>query len=203
MNQRLKSMAAVMLAAMMTVTTNAQVTAPDWENPAVLGINKLPYHATLQLPSKEKACQEIISLDGEWLFHWSKNPDERPVSFYEMNYDVSQWGKITVPGNWQTQGYGIPIYINIDYPFVKNRPSVTTEPPKDWTAYENRNPVGSYVTFIDVTEEMLGKNLILHFGGVHSAMSVGLRSLLLPVRFVSMATFPITIALSSTRKYKQ
>jgi len=41
MNQRLKSMAAVMLAAMMTVTTNAQVTAPDWENPAVLGINKL------------------------------------------------------------------------------------------------------------------------------------------------------------------
>lgn len=112
MNQRLKSMAAVMLAAMMTVTTNAQVTAPDWENPAVLGINKLPYHATLQLPSKEKACQEIISLDGEWLFHWSKNPDERPVSFYEMNYDVSQWGKITVPGNWQTQGYGIPIYIN-------------------------------------------------------------------------------------------
>ena len=120
-----------------------------------------------------------------------------------MNYDVSQWGKITVPGNWQTQGYGIPIYINIDYPFVKNRPSVTTEPPKDWTAYENRNPVGSYVTFIDVTEEMLGKNLILHFGGVHSAMSVGLRSLLLPVRFVSMATCPITIALSSTRKYKQ
>lgn len=153
MNQRLKSMAAVMLAAMMTVTTNAQVTAPDWENPAVLGINKLPYHATLQLPSKEKACQEIISLDGKWLFHWSKNPDERPVSFYEMNYDVSQWGKITVPGNWQTQGYGIPIYINIDYPFVKNRPSVTTEPPKDWTAYENRNPVGSYVTFIDATEE--------------------------------------------------
>lgn len=172
MNQRLKSMAAVMLAAMMTVTTNAQVTAPDWENPAVLGIKKLPYHATLQLPSKEKACQEIISLDGKWLFHWSKNPDERPVSFYEMNYDVSQWGKITVPGNWQTQGYGIPIYINIDYPFVKNRPSVTTEPPKDWTAYENRNPVGSYVTFIDATEEMLGKNLILHFGGVHSAMYV-------------------------------
>ena len=192
-----------MLAAMMTVTAHAQVSVPDWENPAVLGINKLPYHATLQLPSKEKACKEIISLDGEWLFHWSKNPDERPVSFYEMNYDVSQWGKITVPGNWQTQGYGIPIYINIDYPFVKNRPSVTTEPPKDWTAYENRNPVGSYVTFIDVTEEMLGKNLILHFGGVHSAMFVGLRSLLLPVRFVSMATCPITIALSSTRKYKQ
>jgi beta-galactosidase len=144
----------------------------DWENPSVLGINKLPYHATLQLPSKEKVCKEIVSLDGQWLFRWSRNPEERAVDFYREDYDVSQWGKITVPGNWQTQGYGTPIYININYPFVKDRPRVTSEPPKDWTAYENRNPVGQYVTFVDVTKEMLSKNLILHFGGVHSAMYV-------------------------------
>ena len=144
----------------------------DWENPAVLGINKLPYHATLQLPSKQKECKEIVSLDGQWLFHWSRNPEERPVDFYRENYDVSNWNKITVPGNWQTQGYGTPIYTNIEYPFVRNRPSVTTEPPSDWTAYENRNPVGSYVTFINVSEEMLKQNLILHFGGVHSAFYV-------------------------------
>ena len=142
----------------------------DWENPAVLGINKLPCHATLQLPSKWKECKEIVSLDGQWLFHWSRNPEERPADFYKEDYDVSGWGKIAVPGNWQTQGYGTPIYININYPFVRNRPSVTTEPPNNWTAYENRNPVGSYVTFVDVTKEMLSKNLILHFGGVHSAM---------------------------------
>ena len=142
----------------------------DWENPAVLGINKLPCHATLQLPSKWKECKEIVSLDGQWLFHWSRNPEERPADFYKEDYDVSGWGEIAVPGNWQTQGYGTPIYININYPFVRNRPSVTTEPPNNWTAYENRNPVGSYVTFVDVTKEMLSKNLILHFGGVHSAM---------------------------------
>ena len=142
----------------------------DWENPAVLGINKLPCHATLQLPSKWKECKEIVSLDGQWLFHWSRNPEEKPANFYKEDYDVSGWGEIAVPGNWQTQGYGTPIYININYPFVRNRPSVTTEPPNNWTAYENRNPVGSYVTFVDVTKEMLSKNLILHFGGVHSAM---------------------------------
>ena len=146
--------------------------AHDWENPAVLGINKLPYHATLQLPSKQKECKEIVSLNGEWQFHWSKDPDSRPADFYREDFDVSQWDKIKVPGNWQTQGYGTPIYININYPFVRNRPSVTTEPPKDWTAYENRNPVGSYVTFVDVTKDMLSKNLILHFGGVHSAFYV-------------------------------
>ena len=144
----------------------------DWENPHVLGINKLPYHATLQLPSKWKECKEIVSLDGQWKFHWSKDPDSRPADFYREDYDVSGWDNIMVPGNWQLQGFGKPIYININYPFVRNRPSVTTEPPKDWTAYENRNPVGSYVTFVDVTKDMLGKNLILHFGGVHSAMYV-------------------------------
>ena len=49
--------------AVLAMTALAQTT-PDWENPAVLGINKLPYHATLQLPSKWKECKEIISLDG-------------------------------------------------------------------------------------------------------------------------------------------
>ena len=151
-----------------TLIARAQVN--DWENPSVLSINKLPYHATLQLPSKEKECKEIVNLDGQWFFHWSKDPESRPADFYREDYDVSSWGKIDVPGNWQTQGYGTPIYININYPFVKDRPRVTTEPPKDWTAYENRNPVGQYVTFVDVTKDMLSKNLILHFGGVHSAM---------------------------------
>ena len=157
----------LILASALTITAQAQT--HDWENPAVLGINKLPYHATLQLPSKQKDCKEIVSLDGQWLFHWSRNPEERPADFYREDYDVSGWDKITVPGNWQMQGYGTPIYININYPFVRNRPSVTSEPSKDWTAYENRNPVGSYVTFVDVTKDMLSKNLILHFGGVHSA----------------------------------
>ena len=154
------------------VVSNVCAQSHDWENPGVLGVNKLPYHATLQLPSREKECKEIVSLDGQWLFHWSRNPEERPADFYKEDYDVSGWGTIAVPGNWQTQGYGTPIYININYPFVKNRPSVTSEPPKDWTAYENRNPVGSYVTFVEITKGMLSQNLILHFGGVHSAMYV-------------------------------
>ena len=155
------------LASVLSLQAMAQVR--DWENQAVLGINKLPYHATLQLPSKQKECKEIVSLDGQWLFHWSRSPEERPADFYREDFDNSNWDCITVPGNWQTQGYGTPIYTNIEYPFVKNRPSVTTEPPKDWTAYENRNPVGQYVTYVDATKDMLSKNLILHFGGVHSA----------------------------------
>ena len=106
----------IFLTLLLSITAHAQTR--DWENPAVLGINKLPYHATLQLPSKQKEC------------------------------------------------------INMQYPFHRDRPSVTGEPNKDWYAYDHRNPVGSYVTFFDVTKEMLSKNLILHFGSVHSAMYV-------------------------------
>ena len=160
------------LALMPTLSVQAQTNTHDWENPAVLGINKLPYHATLQLPSRERECQEILSLDGEWWFHWSPNPDERPVGFEREDYDVGQWDKIAVPGNWQMQNFGKPIYVNMTYPFHRDKPNVTGEPAKDWYAYDHRNPVGSYVTFIDVTKEMLGQNLILHFGGVKSAFYV-------------------------------
>ena len=161
----------ILLTTILAITVQAQI-PHDWENPAVLGINKLPYHATLQLPSKWKDCREIQSLDGQWQFHWSKDPKSRPVDFYKESYDVSGWDKITVPGNWQLQGFGRPIYVNMQYPFHRDRPSVTSEPNKDWYAYDHRNPVGSYVTFFDATKEMLSKNLILHFGGVHSAFYV-------------------------------
>ena len=159
------------IASVLTVSAQAQQPR-DWENPHVLGINKLPYHATLQLPSKELECKEIISLDGQWQFHWAKDPESRPVGFERDDYDVSQWDKITVPGNWQLQGFGKPIYVNMQYPFHRDRPSVTGEPDKDWYAYDHRNPVGSYVTFIDIKKEMLSQDLILHFGGVHSAFYV-------------------------------
>ena len=69
----------VVFGLLLSMTAQAQV--PDWENPQVLGINKLPYHATLQLPSRQKECQEIVSLDGQWLFHWSTDPGSRPVGF--------------------------------------------------------------------------------------------------------------------------
>ena len=73
------------------LTMSAQAQTHDWENPAVLGINKLPYHATLQLPSKWKACKEIISLDGEWLFRWSRNPEERQTKGARQLADTGLW----------------------------------------------------------------------------------------------------------------
>lgn len=140
----------------------------DWENPDVIGINKEAYHATLTLPSQRYDCGECTSLDGVWKFHWYPRPEQRILNFYENGFDVSGWDDIVVPGEWQLQGYGIPIYTNWTLPFKKNQPLVMTEPPKDWFTYENRNPTGQYVTTFDIKKEK--KRYYIHFAGVESAM---------------------------------
>lgn len=147
-------------------------TIPDWENPAVIGIHKEEYHSTLMLPSQKEQCGEVISLNGKWKFNWSPNPENRPVDFYHPDFDSNQWERIVVPGTWQMQGYGKPIYTNITYPFKKDPPRVTGEPPRDYYSYENRNPVGSYLTTFEIGEEMKDKQFYLHFEGVKSAMYV-------------------------------
>ncbi len=152
----------------------AAAPARDWENPRVLGINKLPYHATLQMPSLERQSREMVWLDGKWAFHWSPDPESRPAGFMLDSYDVSAWDSIAVPGNWQMQNHGKPIYVNIAYPFERDRPRVTSEPPAHWYAHDHRNPVGSYVTEFEATPEMLASNVTLSFEGVKSAMYVWL-----------------------------
>ena len=149
----------------------------DWEDATIVSRGKLPYHATLQLPSKEAECKEIVSLDGQWYFHWSKDPASRPADFYKSTFDVSSWPTIHVPGNWQLQGYGKPIYTNVKYPFKKDAPYVTGVPDSTYYSFDHRNPVGSYVTFFDVPQvspygSIEDASYILHFGGVKSAFYV-------------------------------
>lgn len=152
-----------------TMYVSAQV-VPDWENPVVIGINKEHYHATLTLPSKKIDCKEIVSLNGRWQFKWSPDPDSRPVDFYKTDFDAMDWKTIVVPGMWQMQGFGIPLYTNIPYPFKKDQPRVMSEPPREFTVYTQRNPVGSYLTTFEVQPGMKGKRFFLHFEGVQSAM---------------------------------
>lgn len=146
-------------------------TLPDWEDPSVIGINKERYHTTLTLPSRREACPEVVLLDGDWKFRWSPDPASRPADFYKEDFDSDDWGTIVVPGNWQMQGHGIPLYTNEIYPFKRDQPRVTGEPPRDYTAYSQRNPVGSYLTTFEVpAADTKGKRIFLHFGGVQSAM---------------------------------
>ncbi|NQY62800.1 MAG: DUF4981 domain-containing protein [Alteromonadaceae bacterium] len=148
---------------------------PDWENPNIISLNKVMGHAFIRPYANEKSAQDksmssrIQSLNGKWKFNWVGHPDSRPTSFYQTKYDVSQWAEIDVPGNWQTQGYGRPIYTNHPYPFAKDQPRVMTEPPKEYTNFYDRNPVGSYKRKFLVDKGLKNKQTFIEFQGVKSA----------------------------------
>ncbi len=150
---------------------------PVWENPEIFGVNKEAAHATF-VPYKERATALkdrrtdsawVLPLDGDWKFRWSPDPAHRPRTFFRSDFDASKWDTIPVPSNWQLHGHGTPIYTNVTYPFKRNPPSVTDEPPKDWPAYHARNPVGSYLTEFTLPPEWKTRRTIIHFDGVSSA----------------------------------
>ncbi|HEY8938292.1 MAG TPA: glycoside hydrolase family 2 TIM barrel-domain containing protein [Cyclobacteriaceae bacterium] len=143
-----------------------------WENPDINGVNKEKHHVYGFL-SEEKSTNSLIrSLNGMWKFKWSPDPQSRPVDFYKENYSTETWDNILVPGNWELQGFGTPIYTNITYPFKRDPPKVTSEPEKYFTSFEQRNPVGSYYTTFTIPESWNNKQVFLNFGGVLSAMYV-------------------------------
>lgn len=146
--------------------------ANDWENPAINGINKEKPHAYSFL-SDEKASNPMVhSLNGIWKFKWSPDPQSRPADFYKEDYSTENWNNILVPGNWELQGFGTPIYTNIAYPFKRDPPKVTSEPEKHFTSFLQRNPVGSYYTSFVIPEGWNNKQVFINFGGVLSAMYV-------------------------------
>jgi beta-galactosidase len=150
------------------------------ENELVLGINKELYHATLMpykdrgeaLAANRRVSTWARSLNGQWKFHWVPRPEERPIAFYKPDYDVSAWKEIAVPSNMEVQGYGTPIYTNFTYPFKKDWPRVTSEPPKEYTAYLERDPVGSYRREFEVPVGWNGRRIFLTFDGVDSAFFI-------------------------------
>lgn len=147
-------------------------TINDWENPDVNGINKEQAHAYGFLAGEKANNPMIRSLNGIWKFKWSPTPQSRPVDFYTENYPVDKWDNILVPGNWELQGFGTPIYTNVAYPFKVDPPKVTSEPEKYFTSYQERNPVGSYSTTFSIPDNWNEKQVFLNFGGVQSAFYV-------------------------------
>ena len=155
---------------------------PDWENLSVLEINReaaratyIPYaHSEQALKGVRENSPYFLSLNGNWKFHWVSRPEERPVDFYKTDFNDASWKMISVPGNWETQGYGTPIYVSSGYPFRMDPPRVTSEPPVDYTAFNERNPVGSYRHAFELPALWENRRVFIHFAGVQSAFYIWL-----------------------------
>ena len=123
----------------------------DWENQHITQINKEAPHATLFY---DDTAEHVTSLNGTWDFAYFKDISDVPSNAKAKSYD-----KIQVPGTWQMQGYGTPIYTNIVYPFDKNPPFISGE---------NGNSVGIYKTDFTI-ENTENKETFVRFESVSSA----------------------------------
>ncbi|MFZ5517653.1 MAG: glycoside hydrolase family 2 TIM barrel-domain containing protein [Candidatus Zhuqueibacterota bacterium] len=152
----------------------------DWENPEIIGINKEAPHATaVPYATWDQALQDVEekspwfrSLNGDWKFHWVKQPSERPDDFFKTDFDDSKWKTIPVPSCWQLQGYDVPIYSNARYPHKKDPPFVMSEPDSQFTSFIYRNPVGSYRTQFEIPGDWQDREIFIHFRGVISAFYI-------------------------------
>lgn len=137
-----------------------------WENHQIDGINRMPARAHfLTFPTREKALlndnkytHAFKNLNGVWKFMFLDAPEYSPEGFFASQYDTSTMDDITVPGNWQLQGYGKMHYSDLWYNFPINPPFVPTE-----------NPTGIYKRTFFIEESFRGKQIILRFCGVDSA----------------------------------
>ena len=144
----------------------------EWDDPAVLHVGTERPHATMMTyPSAELAARGdraaspwFHALNGRWKFRYSPNPASRPAGFERPEFDDKAWPTIAVPGNWEIQGFGMPIYTNSQYPFAFDYANPRV--PRD------DNPVGSYRTTFSLPADWSGRRIFLHFAGVDSAFYV-------------------------------
>lgn len=168
----------------------AAPTGDEWQSPENLSLNKEYPRAYFFSFNNEKQATQVLpeyapywqSLNGQWRFHWCKTPGQRPKDFYKTDYDTSKWDAIPVPSNWNVYGiqkdgslkYGLPIYVNQPVIFYHERKvddwrkGVMRTPPTDWTTYEYRNEVGSYVREFEVPNNWDGREIFIDFDGVDS-----------------------------------
>ena len=153
-----------------------QPTGKEWEQEQNLSLNKEAPRATFASFGDQASALKLLpensqywrSLDGSWKFNWVKRPEERPADFFKPDFDVSGWKEIAVPSSWQCQGYDVPVYSNQRYLFKRDWPRVMGEPPTDYTAFTNRNPVGSYRRDFEVPADWSGRDVLINFDGVDS-----------------------------------
>lgn len=171
--------AALLLATLTTSHGLSAAELKDWENPQLTGVNNLAPHATMVIcPDTETALKigpvsnaERVkspfyrSLNDDWKYHYASNHLARVPDFWTSAFDDSKWGTIPVPGNVEIYGHGIPIYVNIRYPWTwhgvkPNPPYVPEDDPN--------NTINSYRRTFTVPKDWDGRRVLITFDGVNS-----------------------------------
>ena len=156
----MKRIFALILAVAAVMTASAKELEP-WQDPNVFEENRMPMRATFVTHQ-----QQTLSLNGVWKFNWNETIEGRTRGFEALPYDDSGWGEMPVPGMWELNGYGEPMYLNIGYPW---RGHYKNNPPYPAT---ERNYVGQYRRTFTVDKSWIGKQICLCIGSATSNVRV-------------------------------
>ena len=118
--------------------------------------------------AKEKETSFRYDLNGIWKFHYARNYGSAIPGFEKTEYCCKDWDDIRVPAHIQMEGYDVPQYANVQYPWEGHEDIHPGEIP------EHFNPVASYVKYFEVPEKMQGKRLFISFQGAESGIALWL-----------------------------
>ncbi|MBR1732722.1 MAG: DUF4981 domain-containing protein, partial [Alloprevotella sp.] len=159
--------------------SSAQKPAADpvgdwWLNPQVNRVNTVTPRAdffafeTPELAAQNDKAHSLryLSLDGTWKFRFDKHHYDRPRGFESPDYDDAGWELFPVPGLFELNGHGDPIYKNIGYAWATQ---FENEPP---FVEEKNNYTGSYRKEVEIPARWKGEKIYLHVGSATSNLAV-------------------------------
>jgi beta-galactosidase len=140
------------------------------ENPAVFEKNQveghtplLPFNTTVEaLKNDRDGSSNFRSLNGTWKFFFSSTPEGVPGGFYREDFNDRKWDTISVPSNWEMEGFGDPLFRNVTTPFKPDPPRIPHE----------YNPTGSYRKVFTVPDAWKGREIFLRMEKTASASFV-------------------------------
>lgn len=146
-----------------------------WLNERVFEENRMPMHSSYFTYASEAAAQKddwktasnYYNLNGAWKFKWVEKPADLPEGFETAACNDSQWKLFTVPGNWEMNGYGFPIYTTsgFEFAYLMQKPDPPLVP-------MNFDPTAIYRREVTLPDNWKGKQVVLHLGAVKSNVAV-------------------------------
>ena len=135
--------------------------------------NRLPAHSDHGFyasvsEAAGKKSSFVYSLNGLWKFSYAKNYESAVKGFEQMDYCCKSWDEIRVPAHIQMEGYDVPQYANVQYPWDGREEIVSGEIPTRF------NPTASYVKYFTLPECMTGKRVFISFQGAESGLALWL-----------------------------
>ena len=124
------------------------------------------YASEKEAVDRETSYRE--SLNGLWKFQYARNYESAIPGFEAEEYNCKDWEDIYVPAHIQMEGYDVPQYANVQYPWEGHEEINPGEIPTHF------NPTASYVKYFTVPEQMQGKRLFISFQGAESGLALWL-----------------------------